>query len=158
MDSEAEVGRTIWFKVEVVNIKRDVRCEMVAPLETKLAFYEKVRVVCRELVSFSEYSNAENLYSRCAQTLRSIPKTKLEELTEEENRTRNTALTTLFTNLAYCLIKKDQFAKAIRATHNAIESDSSNFKAYLRQGQAFKEMNEFEKSTESFKKAISLNP
>ena len=107
MDSEAEVGPTIWFKIEVVNIKRDVRCEMTASLEVKLAFYEKVRIVCRELVSFSEYSNAENLYSRCAQTLRSIPKTKLEELTEEENRTRNTALTTLFTNLAFCLIKKN---------------------------------------------------
>ena len=66
MDKEADVGQTIWLKVEVCNISRDVKCPMTAPLETKLAFYEKVRATCRELVSFQEYSNAATLYARCA--------------------------------------------------------------------------------------------
>ena len=99
MKSAAQVTQTIWLKVEICNIKRDCRCDLKASFETKLAYYEKVRATCRELVSFQEYSNASDLYSRCAQVFRSIPKTVLEqEFSAADTEKRNKALTTLYTN------------------------------------------------------------
>jgi len=136
MDREADVGQTIWLKAEVCSIKRDLRCEMNASFETKMDFYSKVRSVCREQVSFGDYSNASELYSRCAQVLKSVPKAKLELMDEEKIRLRAEALTTLYTNIALCMIKKKLPDKAIRAAKDAIEADPSNFKAYLRMGQA----------------------
>ena len=52
MDKDADVGQTIWIKVELCTIKRDSRCPNTANLETKLAFWDKVRGQCRELVGF----------------------------------------------------------------------------------------------------------
>lgn len=78
MKSEADVTQTIWLKVEICNIKRDCRCDMNATFETKLAYFEKVRETCRELFVYQEFSNAADLYARCAQVFKSIPKTKLE--------------------------------------------------------------------------------
>lgn len=99
MKSEAQVTRTIWLKAEICNIKRDCRCDMKAPFETKLAYYEKVREICRELVSFQEYSNASDLYARCAQVFKAIPKVVLEqEFSPEDREKRDKALSTLYTN------------------------------------------------------------
>ena len=136
MSQEANVGQTIWLKVEICSIKRDLRCEMKASFEAKLAFYQKVRSLGREQVSFGDYSNATELYSRCAQVLKSVPKAKLELMNEQEKRMRAEALTTLYTNNALCMIKKKLPEKAIRAAKEAIEADPTNFKAYLRMGQA----------------------
>ena len=44
------VGPTVWIKVTIVNIKRDPKCDIHAPLEKKLVFYEKVRETSRELI------------------------------------------------------------------------------------------------------------
>ena len=73
------------MKIEICNIKRDLKCDINAPFDTKLAFYEKVRVTNRELVAYAEYSNAADLYSRCAQVIKSIPKAKLEAFSEEQS-------------------------------------------------------------------------
>lgn len=131
---------------------------MNAPFETKLAFYAKVRAVCREQVQFGDYSNASELYSRCAQVLKSIPKSKLETMSEEELRQRTESLTTLLTNIAHCLIKKNQLDKAIKAAKEAISFDPANFKAHLRLGQALRDKHEFEEAVESYKQAIKLQP
>ena len=45
-------------------------------------------------------------------------------------------MTTLYTNNAFCLIKKDQFEKAIKAAEDAIAVDPTHFKAYYRMAQA----------------------
>ena len=158
MKSEAEVTRTIWLKAEVCTIKRDLRCAMNATFVTKLAFYEKTRGVCRELVSYEEFSNAADMYSRCVQVFKSIPKIKLELFSDEDTAKRNEAMTTLYTNLSFCLLKKDQAEKAIKAAENAIEADPGNFKAHYRMALAWKHLNGFEASTESFKQAIKLAP
>ena len=89
METEADVGRTVWIKVQVDNIKRDPRCDMNAPFATKLAYLAKVRATCRDLVALDDkmcYSNAADLYGRCAQVFRSVPKAKLETMPEEELR------------------------------------------------------------------------
>lgn len=158
MDKEAEVGQTIWLKVEICKIKRDPKCPNNAPIAERFAYYEKVRVVCRELVSIGEYSNAADLYARCAQNLRSIPKLKLEKLSEEDQRLRTTALTTLYTNLAHCMIKKKLPEKAVKAAQNAVDADQTNFKAFYRLAQAYQDLHDFDQSSENFKKAISLQP
>lgn len=109
---------------------------MNASFEAKLNFYSKVRSLGREQVSFGDYSNAADLYSRCAQVLKSVPKAKLELMNEQDRRLRAEALTTLFTNIALCMIKKKLPEKAIRAAKDALEADPTNFKAFLRMGQA----------------------
>ena len=158
MDREAEVGQTIWLKVEITNIKRDLKCAPNANFEAKIAFNEKVRVICRELVTFEQYSNAADLYSRGAQVFKSIPKTQLELFSELELQQRKDALAILYTNLAFCMIKKNQPSKAVKAAQNAIEIDSTNAKAFFRQAQAYKDLHDFDNSTASFKQAISLQP
>lgn len=71
---------------------------------------------------------------------------------------RKDALSIIYTNLAFCMIKKAQPSKAIKAAQNAIEVDSTNFKAFYRLAQAYKDLNDFDNSTTSFKQAISLQP
>ena len=64
MDKEAEVGRVIWTKVEICQIKRDTKCPPKASYADKLAFVEKVRAYSRELVELGDYSWAADLYAR----------------------------------------------------------------------------------------------
>lgn len=65
MKEEADVGRDIWIKVELCQIKRDPRCAQNASWEERLAYLEKVRATCKELVEQGEYSWASDLYARC---------------------------------------------------------------------------------------------
>lgn len=106
MKANADVTQTIWLKAEISNIKRDARCDNHATFEEKLAYYDKVRESCRELVGFQEYSNASDLYARCVQVLRSIPKIKLEQFSAVDLEKKDKALSTLFTNMSFCLLKK----------------------------------------------------
>ena len=88
----------------------------------------------------------------------SIPKIKLEKFSQEQLDIRTKALATLLTNQAFCFFKKKAYEKAIKAADSAIEADPTHAKAYFRKAQVWKEQNEFEKSTESFKQAIKLAP
>ena len=74
------------------------------------------------------------MYSRAAQVFRSIAKTQLEKLTEEQLKVRSEALTTIQTNIAFCMLKKKLPEKAIKAAESALEADPGNFKAYMRIG------------------------
>ena len=115
MESEATVGQTVWLKVEITRIKRDSKCANNATVEQKFAYFEKVRTICRELVSIEEYSNAADLYSRCAQCFKSMPLSLLDKLSEELIDQRKQTLTTLYTNLAFCMLKKNLPEKAVKA-------------------------------------------
>lgn len=132
MDCEAQVGRTIWLRVEICQIKRDPKCPQTATYEVRTEYLEKVRRLCRELVEFGEYSWADILYNRCVQVFSSIPKLQLEKFSEERMKHRFEALTVLYTNLAFCYTKKKQYEKAIKAADQAIEMDPSNSKAFYR--------------------------
>lgn len=48
---QKSVGPTIYIRVNIVNIKRNPKCETQAPLDQKLVFYDKVREMSRELIS-----------------------------------------------------------------------------------------------------------
>ena len=64
MTCEADVGRDIWTRVEICQIKRDAKCPQKATYAMKLEYLEKVRGLCRELVAQGEYTWAADLYAR----------------------------------------------------------------------------------------------
>ena len=58
----------------MTNIKRDPKCSNTAPFEVKLAFFEKIRPLCKELIEEDEISNARQLYSRCIDCFKNMSK------------------------------------------------------------------------------------
>ena len=68
------VGPDIYVRCEITSIKRDPKCDMQAPLDQKLVFFEKVRKIGKDLVNEEEYSNAKTLYSRCISIFKNMPK------------------------------------------------------------------------------------
>ena len=51
--------------------------------EGKWEYFNTVREVCKELVAEEEYSNAQQLYSRCLGDLKNMPKKIRDGLVEE---------------------------------------------------------------------------
>ena len=153
------VGPTIYIRVNLVNIKRNPKCETQAPLEQKLVFYDKIREMSRELISvFQEYSNAERLYSRCISIFKNMPKKQKESLTDEQKEQRDEILNILYANSALCFLKKNRFQDCIKSCKNALEFNARNPKTHYRMALAYKGENDFDRAQESFKQAIRLDP
>ena len=80
------VGPDIYVRCEITSIKRDPKCDMQAPLDQKLVFFEKVRKIGKDLVQEEEYSNAKTLYSRCISIFKNMPKKQKDSLDDEQNK------------------------------------------------------------------------
>ena len=129
---KSKVGQDIYIKVSITNIKRDPSCPQTASWEEKLAFFNKIRDICKELIAEQEYSNAKNLYCRCLAAFKNMPKKQRESLDDEMNIKRNEVLNVLNLNVALCLLKKDMANEAIKHCKEAIDITKDNPKAYYR--------------------------
>jgi len=63
----------------------------------------------------------------------------------------------IFTNKAACLIKLGKFHEALQAAQSAKSLDPRWIKAYLREAQAYGELNEFGDSAASYFEALKLD-
>ena len=153
------VGPTVFIRVNIINIKRDPKCDTQAPLDQKLIFYNKIREINRELIGlFQEYVNAERLYARCISIFKNMPKRQKESLTEEQKLERDDILNILFANSALCELKRGRYQHCIKACNGALEYVQNNPKVYYRMALAYKGENDFDRAQEKFKKAIELAP
>ena len=80
---KAAVGPDIWIRVTCTNIKRDPKCDLNAPFDEKIVYFDTIREVAKELIAEGEYSNAKTLYSRCISYFKNMPKKQKESLDED---------------------------------------------------------------------------
>lgn len=114
-EMEAKIGKDIYIKVTITNIKRDPKITMQAPFQDKLVYFEKIREIGKELIVEGEFSNARTLYARCVSYFKNMPKLQKEGLNEEDRKKKDDILSILFLNCAHCLIKKKMYKEAIKA-------------------------------------------
>ena len=72
------------MKFNICNIKRNPVCEDKETYKGRVAFYEKIRIVCKELIEDGEYANAANLYSRVRGDFLNMEKKMKDSLNETE--------------------------------------------------------------------------
>ena len=96
--SAKPIGCEIYIKVEITNIKRDPKCEVSDTFDTKLAYFDKIRQLCKDLIAEDEISNARMLYSRCIDCFKNIPKKEVSLLDENLQKRREEILHILFLN------------------------------------------------------------
>ena len=58
----------------MTNIRRDPKCNNTAPLEVKLAFFDKICPLCKELIADNEVSNARAIYARAIDCFKNMSK------------------------------------------------------------------------------------
>lgn len=115
------VGDTIYFKLTVSNIRRNPKVANNASIETKFEYYDKIRVLCKELCEVGEYSNAETLYARSLQTFASVSKKIRSELSPEQIERIDSCQTILHTNLATCFLQRKMFDECLKHANKALE-------------------------------------
>jgi len=85
-----------------------------------VAYFEKIRDICKELCSYGEYSNARTLYSRSIQSFFSIPKSQRELMPEEDRDKITSCGTILHTNVAFCFLRKKMYDDCIKHAEQAL--------------------------------------
>ena len=68
----------------MTNIKRDPKCSNTASYEVKLAYFEKIRPLCKELIADNEVSNARAIYARSIDCFKNMSKKEVNLLTDEQ--------------------------------------------------------------------------
>lgn len=133
-------------------------CDAKATWDEKIIFYDKVRLIGKELCQEGEFSNAKNLYSRCIGVFKNMPKKQRESLTDEMVQTRTDVLAIMNTNCAACLLKKNQNNDAIKHCQEALTHSKDNAKAYYRMAQAYKALHDLDRAKDNLTLAIKYAP
>ena len=154
----APPGNDIYIHINLTNIRRDPKCSNTAAFEVKLAFFEKIRPLCKELIAENEHSNARAIYARAINCFKNMSKKECNELTEDQQQVRKEVLNILLLNSALCLLKKKMYPQCIKAANDALIYVPESPKAYYRIALAYKELNESDDAKENFEKAIKLAP
>ena len=123
------VGDTIYFKLAISNIKRNCKIAANCSIEAKFEYFDKIRVLCKELCEAGEYSNAETLYARSLQTFISVSKKIRSELSSEQLNRINSCQTILHTNLATCYHQRKMFDESMKHAQKALEISPDYAKA-----------------------------
>ena len=152
------IGNDIWIQISMTNIRRDPKCSNTAPFEVKLAFFEKIRVICKDLIAENEHSNARAIYARAIDCFKNMPKKELALLTKDQLKTRNEVLNILLLNSALCLLKKKMYPQCIKSAQDSLIYCAESPKAYYRIALAQKELKQFDEAKVNFEKAIRLAP
>jgi len=79
-------------------------------------------------------------------------------LTELESKQVKDLKVTVYTNLALCYLKMQEFEKALDCAEKALEIDSDNLKGLLRKGIACNELKLWERGKEALMKALKIDP
>ena len=152
------IGKDIYIKIEVTNIKRDPKCCVSATFDQKLAYFDKIRQLGKELIADDEISNARMLYSRCIDCFKNIPKKEVSLLEENLQRKREEVLHILYLNQAFCLLKKEMYPQCIKAAEEALVLNPESPKAFYRMAHAYKGLREYDQAKVNFESAIRLTP
>jgi len=170
---EAAIGENIYMRLNVESIGRNpVTPNFDSSIEERYLYIEKVREICKDLIgSGSEYTNAKKLYARATGLLRNISKEQKENLNEEQQKLRLLNLTQLYTNMAFCALKKatvevcldgkarqSMLNECVKFSKDALLYDKGNVKAHYRMFQANKELSNFDLAQESLTESIKLDP
>ena len=78
-----KIGDTIWMKLAVDQIKRIPKFLDEKTYEGRVAFFENIREIGKELVTEGEFDNAKDLYSKSLGSLKNMPKQIKDNLNEE---------------------------------------------------------------------------
>lgn len=154
----AVVGKDIYIRVVITNIKRDPKCDTQATLADKVIFFERVRISGKELCEEGEWSNAKNLYSRCISVFKNMPKWQKDALTPDDQEQRNKILNILELNVSLCMLKKNMPHDTIKHANEALTYEKNNPKAYYRLYLAYKAINDLDRAKENLELAIKLEP
>ena len=134
------IGNDIYIQINMTNIRRDPKCSNTATFEVKLAFFEKIRVICKDLIAENEHSNARAIYARAIDCFKNMSKKECALLSEDQLKTRNEVLNILLLNSALCLLKKKMYPECIKNAQASLTYCAESPKAYYRMALAQKEL------------------
>ena len=158
LDKESELGDKIWIKLTVENLKRNPVYKDNKTYEGKVAFFNTVREISKELIAEEEYANAEKLYSRVLGEFKNIPKKIRDGLNQEQKDERIKIMVILNLNLSYCHIKRKDWNKAIKHAKDVIDLDPTECKGHYRLATAYMNNNDLDQAKESYIAALKINP
>ncbi|XP_067829772.1 FK506-binding protein-like [Heptranchias perlo] len=151
MLTDSREGLRFTVKLEELTIQKD-SWEMPFEEKWEAAMHHKAKGT----VQFKN-GNLFGAARRYAKSLRLLVTVKYDvplEKGEEYNKVRST----LYSNLAACQIKQNQFRNVIQNCSKALEMDPDSVKCLYRRGQAYASINEFDKASGDLKRVLQLEP
>jgi hypothetical protein len=82
-EEREKIGEWIYIKFTIVNLKRNLILQNGSTYEGKVDYYNRARVVGRELMEEGEYVNAQSVYAKSLQEFKHMPKKMRGALSEE---------------------------------------------------------------------------
>uniref|UniRef100_UPI00398F24FA FK506-binding protein-like n=1 Tax=Pristiophorus japonicus TaxID=55135 RepID=UPI00398F24FA len=126
----------------------------------EMGFEEKWEAALHHKAKGTQHFKNGNLFGasrRYAKSLRLLVTVKYDvplEKGEEYDKLRSM----LYSNLAACQMKQNQYRNAIQNCSKALEMDPDSVKCLYRRGQAYASINEFDKAKGDLKRVLTLEP
>lgn len=154
------IGDDIWIRFQICNIKRNPQIADKETFKGVMEYYDTIREVCRELITFKEYANAQQLYERIMPMYKNMSKKMRDSLSPEETNVKNDCMFVLCLNLSHCHLKREKpnVQSALRFAREALALNDKSPKAHYRLAMAQKANGEFDLARESLLEAIKLAP
>ncbi|XP_051899528.1 FK506-binding protein-like [Pristis pectinata] len=144
-------GLKFTVKLEELTLRKD---------SWEMTFEEKWQAAMHHKTKGTEHFKNGNLFGatrRYAKSLRLLVSVKYEvppEKGEEYNKVR----CTLYSNLAACQLKQNQYRNVIQNCSKALEIEPNSVKCLYRRGQAYASINEVDKAKGDLKRVLKLEP
>ncbi|XP_067865472.1 FK506-binding protein-like [Heterodontus francisci] len=126
----------------------------------EMPFEEKWQAAMHHKAKGTEHFKSGNLFGaarRYSKSLKLLVTVKYDvplEKGEEYNKARRA----LYSNLAACQIKQNQYGSVVQNCSKALEIDPDSVKCLYRRGQAYASINEFDKAKGDLKRVLELEP
>lgn len=148
-------GATLYFRIQFLDFDIDKKDLTVDDWEQRIRAAKERGA---EYLRKKDYKRAHQVMSRSAEFIKGFPK-KIEAVaTPEQMQLVAQYKVSLLNNFALCLMKLEEYKKAIDFLERVLKQDDKNVKAVYRKATCHLILNDIEEAERDFKRVLELDP
>lgn len=150
-------GSSLYFKVELAGFKNEKKTFNQMTYDEMIVQLNEIKDKGNNFFKEQDFGKAMKEYKKGVDSLSSLPKQFMSELSEEQHAFLKDLKVKLANNAAMSCIKRKEYTEGLKYIEVVLGVDPKNGKALFRKGQCYMETKEFELAVKAFEESMNVD-